>query len=138
MALIFAGTFHHIGLACRSIEDEAAGISAFGYTAEGSTIDDPVQMVRAQFFVGAGPRIELIAPTTPESPVAGILKRGTKFYHMAYEVVDLDDAIHLLDQNGFRPVAPAAPAVAFEMRRIVFVMSKTGLLLELIEMRSVP
>jgi len=135
-SLVFPGTFHHIGLACRSIEDEAAGVAAIGYAAEGPPIDDPIQKVRVQFFAGTGPRIELIEPVAADSPVSGIVKRGTKFYHLAYEVKDFDGAIDILGGHGFRAVGPAAPAVAFGMRRIVFLMSKTGMLLELIEMSS--
>lgn len=131
----FPGIFHHIGVACRRIEDEGAGVAAIGYTAEGPPVEDPIQQVRVQFFVGTGPRIELIEPTGTGSPVSGILKRGTKFYHLAYEVDGLERAIELLAGRGFRAVGRAAPAAAFGMRRIVFVMSASGLLTELIESR---
>lgn len=134
----FSGVFHHVGLACRRIEDEVPGIGAIGYRAEGPPVEDPVQRVRVQFFAGEGPRIELIEPTAKESPVTGILKRGTKFYHLAYEVEDLDGAISLLRDHQFRPVGPAAPAAAFGMRRIVFLMSNAGTLIELIESRKAP
>jgi glyoxalase/bleomycin resistance protein/dioxygenase superfamily protein len=133
--LIFAGVFHHIGMACRSIENEPAGLIAIGYAAEGPPILDPIQKVRVQFFSGTGPRIELVEPAGPESPVSGILKRGAKFYHLAYEVQDFDETVGILEKDAFRSIAPASPAAAFGMRRIVFMMSKTGTLLELIEMR---
>lgn len=129
----FPGTFHHVGVACRSIQDETASIVALGYAAEGSATEDPIQKVRVQFFSGAGPRIELIEPTSQESPVFGLLKRGTKFYHLAYEVGDFDGAVGAVESNGFRAVGPAAPAAAFGMRRIIFLMAKSGMLIELIE-----
>lgn len=130
----FHGVFHHVGLACRDISEEVAGLTAIGYAAEGPPIEDPIQKVRVQFFAGSGPRIELISPTAPESPVSGILKRGTKFYHLAYEVGNIEASIELLQSAAFRATGPAAPAVAFAMRRIVFLMSKSGILVELIEM----
>jgi methylmalonyl-CoA/ethylmalonyl-CoA epimerase len=133
VALNFAGAFHHVGLACRNLEEEAASIGSIGYSAEGPSIEDPIQKVRVQFFAGAGPRIELITPSAPDSPIWGILKRGTKFYHLAYEVADFEATVRSLETCGFRAVGPAAPAIAFDMRRIVFVMSSTGLLVELIE-----
>ena len=131
-----AGEFHHVGVACRRIEDEAALLAATGYDPEGPVIEDPIQKVRLQFFAGAGPRLELIEPMAPDSPVSGLLKRGTRFYHLAYEVSDFDRKLSEMETSGFRAVGPSAPAVAFGMRRIVFVMSPSGLLVELIEGRS--
>lgn len=131
-----AGEFHHVGVACRHIEDEAALLAATGYHPEGPIIEDPIQRVRLQFFVGAGPRLELIEPMSPDSPVSGLLKRGTRFYHLAYEVDDFDQKLSEMDKSGFRAVGPAAPAVAFGMRRIIFMMSSSGLLVELVEGRS--
>jgi methylmalonyl-CoA/ethylmalonyl-CoA epimerase len=128
----FTGAFHHVGLACRSIAEETAVIARLGYRSEGAPVDDPIQKVRVQFFAGAGPRIELIEPTADDSPVSGILKRGTKFYHLAYEVEDFDGAVAALEAASFRALAAAAPARAFAMRRIVFMMSSTGTVVELI------
>src|ERR1700759_3857202 len=68
------GTFHHIGLACRSMADEYDQLTALGYSAEGEPILDPVQQVRVQFFAGGGPRIELVEPASDDSPVHGWLK----------------------------------------------------------------
>ena len=131
----FCGAFHHIGLACDRIEAEIESLALIGYANEGPPVEDAIQKVRVQFFSGSdrSPRIELIEPTASDSPVRGILKRGTKFYHLAYEVTHFDDAINLLESNEFRCVAPPAPAVAFGMRRIVFMISPTLTLLELIE-----
>jgi methylmalonyl-CoA/ethylmalonyl-CoA epimerase len=128
--------FHHIGLACRRIEDDAAVLEALGYASEGPAIVDPNQKVRVQFFTGGGPRVELIEPTEPDSPVSGILKRGTKFYHLAYEVTEFEQAVDDFAARGFRAVGPAMPAAAFQMRRIVFLMSGSGVLIELIEAHS--
>jgi hypothetical protein len=55
--VIFPGSFHHIGMACRSIEKETADIVAIGYHLEGPPVADPIQKVRVQFFGGQGPRV---------------------------------------------------------------------------------
>jgi methylmalonyl-CoA/ethylmalonyl-CoA epimerase len=128
-----SSSFHHIGLACRRIEDDAGVLEAMGYASEGPAVTDPVQKVRVQFFSGPGPRIELIEPAEATSPVSGLLKRGTKFYHLAYEVDGFEQSVEGFKDKGFHPVGPAAPAAAFGMRRIVFLMSRTGVLIELIE-----
>ncbi|UVO30880.1 VOC family protein [Bradyrhizobium arachidis] len=106
-----------------------------GYSPEGPLFEDPIQQVRIQFVSGGGPRLELIEPAGAESPVEGILKRGSKFYHLAYEVDRFDDAIARFRERQHVLVSSPAPAVAFEMRRIVFLASATRTLIELIEAR---
>jgi methylmalonyl-CoA/ethylmalonyl-CoA epimerase len=129
----FPGTFHHIGLACRNIDGEMPSLRLLGYLAEGDAVEDPHQQVRVQFFIGGGPRIELVEPTSSSSPVSGLIKRGARLYHLAYQVPDFDAAIAALERDRFRCVSPPAPAAAFGMRRIVFLLSDTGILIELIE-----
>jgi methylmalonyl-CoA/ethylmalonyl-CoA epimerase len=127
------GEFHHIGLACRRLADEYDGLAAMGYSQEGDPITDPIQMVKVQFFVGGGPRVELVEPQSDKSPAMGWLNRGAKLYHFAYKVGDLDAAMHFLENRGFAAVSEPAPAVAFAMRRIVFMMSPSMVLVELVE-----
>src|SRR6185437_14294043 len=108
-------TFHHIGVACRSIDAEINGMAVLGYASEGPAVEDPIQKVRVQFFLGGGPRLELIEPTTQDSPVRDILKRGGKFYHIAYEVEDFQQAIRTFETRNYMQVSPIARAVAFGM-----------------------
>lgn len=89
-----------------------------------------------QFFVGGGPRIELIEPAAVDSPIRDILRRGSKFYHIAYEVAHLHEAINSFEKLRYIQIGPAAPAAAFNLRRIVFMSSETGTLVELIELPS--
>jgi methylmalonyl-CoA/ethylmalonyl-CoA epimerase len=125
--------FHHVGLACPSIETELASLAVLGYIPEGLSTDDPVQRVRVRFLSGPGPRIELVEPTASDSPVQGLLVRGTKLYHFAYEVPEFDETIAFLEKKRFRAISPAVPAAAFGMRRIIFMMSRTSPLIELID-----
>lgn len=125
--------FHHVGMACRDIAAELPELLLLGYTAEGPKVEDPIQQVHIQFVAGGGPRLELIQPANAQSPVAGVLKRGSKFYHLAYEVDLLEKAVEDFSKKRFYPIAPPAPAVAFGMRRIVFLTSETFTLVELIE-----
>lgn len=126
-------SFHHIGLACRSIASEVKQAQALGYEREGPLWDDPIQRVHIQFMTGPGPRLELIEPSAPDSPVQGFIARGTKFYHIAWETHAFDAKLEELMGGGYHRVAPPAPAVVFGMRRIVFLLSGTGNLIELIE-----
>src|SRR4051812_28712831 len=115
--------FHHVGMACRNIAAELPDLAVVGYRPEGPVFEDPIQQVRIQFVSGGGPRLELIEPAGAQSPVAGVLKRGSKFYHLAYEVSRFDDAIASFRAQQYVPVSPPAHAVAFDMRRIVFLAS---------------
>jgi methylmalonyl-CoA/ethylmalonyl-CoA epimerase len=125
--------FHHVGIACRSIDAEIAGMAVLGYVSEGPIVADPIQKVRLQFFVGGGPRLELIEPAAQDSPVRDILKRGKKFYHVAYEVDDFQQAVRLFETKSYMPISPIARAAAFGMRKIVFMASATATVVELIE-----
>jgi methylmalonyl-CoA/ethylmalonyl-CoA epimerase len=128
--------FHHLGMACRKIATELPELAIVGYSPEGPIFEDPIQQVRIQFVSGGGPRLELIEPAGAQSPVEGILKRRSKFYHLGYEVDRLDDAIAYFRERQYFPVSSPAPAVAFGMRRIVFLASATRTLIELIEAKT--
>lgn len=127
------GDFHHIGLACRRLADEIDGLAAMGYLPETEPITDPIQMVKVQFFVGSGPRVELVEPQSDKSPAMGWLKRGAKLYHLAYKVREFEASMRFLESRDFAAVSEPAPAVAFGMRRIVFMMSPSMVLVELVE-----
>ena len=105
--------FHHLGMACRKIATELPELAIVGYSPEGPIFEDPIQQVRIQFVSGGGPRLELIEPASAQSPVEGILKRRSKFYHLGYEVDRLDDAIAYFRERQYFPVSSPAPAVAF-------------------------
>lgn len=126
-------TFHHIGVACRDLDVEARYWLMLGYRVESPDFEDEVQRVRGRFLIGPGPRLELLVGTTPDSPVAGMVKRRVKMYHQAFETPDLDKAIAMLEESGARLTAPAAEAVAFGGRRIAFLFLPNGNILELIE-----
>lgn len=125
--------FHHIGLACHSIALEEPFMADLGLVAEGIPIDDPIQNVRVQFYSGPGPRIELIEPLGPQSPIQGVLKRGTRLYHLAYTSTEFDICYAELSGRGYRAMTEPAPAAAFDMNRIVFMLSPTLMLIELID-----
>ncbi len=134
MTLVLDGLwrFHHVGLACRDIDAERPGVEALGYTAETGKIVDPIQGVSVQFLIGEGPRLELIEPSRSPSPIDGFLKRGVKMYHLGFETSDFDERIIELEARGYRALGAPAPAVAFDMRRIVFLGSGTMNIIELI------
>lgn len=96
---------NHIGIAVNSI-DEAAPFyrDVLGMQYEG-TEEVAEQKVRVAFFVVGESRIELLEPTSADSPVARFLdKNGPGVHHVAYEVVDLPHRLAQLKAEGVRLV----------------------------------
>jgi methylmalonyl-CoA/ethylmalonyl-CoA epimerase len=125
--------FHHVGYATRSIEKEAAFFASLGYRQEGKAFVDPIQGVAGCFLTGPGPRIELLESLPGSVTLSPWLNAGIRLYHFGYLVANIEGSIEWArSQRGKVTVAPV-PAVAFEGRRISFVMMRNGFLLEFIE-----
>ena len=124
--------FHHIGLACTDLDGEAARLSILGYRPESDDFTDPIQGIRGRFLIGAGPRLELLAPIPGRDVLDPWLKAGVKLYHLAFEVAKVDDAIAQLVKRRARLVSGPVASVAFEGRPIAFLMLPNLLLIELI------
>ena len=126
------GQFHHIGVACRDFDAETRYFSALGYVAESPDFIDPLQGVAGRFLAGGGPRLELLKPLGEKSVLAPWLKTGVKFYHLGYEVPDLEKQIDDLRKEGAKVVVPPVAAVAFQGHLISFLMMPNLFLVELI------
>jgi methylmalonyl-CoA/ethylmalonyl-CoA epimerase len=130
-------TLHHVGFVVKSI----AGVAAdFARSARlqwnGEVIHDPLQGARVSIlvpFTPGPPAIELVEPAHPDSPVQAFLRRGGGLHHLCYEVDSHEELLkgHLA-QRDFVVRAPL-PAVAFGGRRIAWVYTRHGLLLEYLE-----
>lgn len=79
--------------------------------------------------------IELLAPRTPDGPIAKFLaRRGPGIHHICYRVDDLDAALVACREHGYRLI-DETPRLGAGGRRIAFVHPKAtaGILLELTE-----
>ncbi len=125
-------TFHHLGVACGSIDRASGAYTSLGYQLE-STFEDPIQGVAGAFYVGNGPRYELLADLPGRETVAPwILRRMPTVYHQAWLVPHLDAALASMRTVGGRPTSDAAASVYFK-GPIVFVMTRAMVLVELIQ-----
>ena len=80
-------------------------------------------------------RIELLEPTSEDSPISKFLeKRGGGIHHIAIEVEDIEAALRQMKQNGARLI-DEKPRVGAENCLIAFVhpASSGGVLLELVQ-----
>src|ERR1700722_8045098 len=85
--------FHHLRYATKTIEKERNQFELLGYEPEGNCFQDPIQGVTGCFFVGAGPRIELLENTPGSLTLTSWLSTGIKVYHFGYLVADLASAL---------------------------------------------
>ena len=125
--------FHHVGLACRRLESEQRAHELLGYRVEGEPFSDPIQKVDGVFMTHGPMRVELLAPTTEDSPIQDYLRRGIRLYHEAFETADIRASIASLEAGGARLVTGPVTAVAFGGREIAFVMLRSMSLVELIQ-----
>jgi methylmalonyl-CoA/ethylmalonyl-CoA epimerase len=125
--------FHHVGVACKSLESEQGIMRGLGYKPVGEPFTDPRQGVTGVFLEGLGPRLELLAPLPDSDVLDPWLRSNAKLYHLAYLVQEMDRALWSAGSAGARQVSRAVPAVAFGDRRIAFLMLPDLLLVEFIE-----
>ena len=93
----------HLGLAVRSIEEAGRFYRDVLGLAEQGSEEIPDQKVRVVFFEVGEVRIELLEPTTDDSPIARFLeKKGPGLHHIAYRVEDLPATLAALKSAGVR------------------------------------
>lgn len=126
---------NHIGVAVSSIEEALPFYrDTLGMTLSG-TEEVASQLVKVAFLAVGESKIELLEPTSPESPVAKFLeKNGPGVHHVAYGVPDIEAAIAKLSAGGTRMI-DTAPRVGAHGARIAFIHPKSsgGVLTELCE-----
>ena len=95
----------HIGIAVESIEDASAFYrDALGLESLG-TEEVPSQKVRVAMFSVGESKIELLEPTSPDSPIAVFLeKKGPGIHHIAYSVTDASGAVRELVEKKIRMI----------------------------------
>ena len=99
---------NHIGIAVHDIEEAAKFYTEVLGLELGGIEEVPDQKVKVAFLPIGEVRIELVQPTSPDSPVAKFLeKNGQGFHHIAYQVGDtgaevermLGDGVRMVDQQ---------------------------------------
>jgi methylmalonyl-CoA/ethylmalonyl-CoA epimerase len=125
--------FHHVGIACRDLDAEEEAFSVLGYVREGAEFYDPIQGVYGRFLVGGGPRLEILRNREEPGVLSNWLKKGIRFYHLAYETELFDECSAAFAADGAKCVVAPVPAVAFGGRTISFYLMRNLTLVELID-----
>lgn len=129
----------HLGVAVASIDGAMDVYRALGLS-ETRREEVPSQQVTAAFLPVGESRIELLEPTSPDSPVAKFLaRRGEGIHHVCFAVENLEAALADLGAKGFRLVH-ATPVAGAGGKRVAFLHPEAGhgVLIELSEKAGEP
>ena len=126
---------HHVGVVTKDLQKCVKLYEALGY-AEVKIVEDPIQMAWIALMHRSGePLIELISPTSEQSPAWKWLQRITAgAYHVCYQTASLDETIPFMKERGFSVIMNPVPAVAFDNCRVAFLWSVLTGLVELVEL----
>jgi methylmalonyl-CoA/ethylmalonyl-CoA epimerase len=135
--LIGVRRLHHIGFVVSAIVPSMEGfMRILGGRWDERIFEDPHQKVKVAFLTTgpAEPLVELIEPAGDDSPVRKfLLNKGGGLHHFCYETDDLEAELKQMQSLRAMLVKRPRPAVAFEGRRIAWMLTQEGLLVELLE-----
>lgn len=128
---------HHVGIVVDSILKTAPLVAnEFSLEWKEHIIHDPLQFVNVSFLTSNGSSqsmVELVEPVGPRSPVRKFAESGGGLHHVCYEVDDLKSRIATSQEAGGTLVRVPLPAVAFEGRKIAWILTAQKLLVEYLE-----
>lgn len=131
--------FHHAGYIVNAISDSIDEFrSALFLDWDGRIIEDPLQMVRVTFLPAnrsGQTTVELVEPAHPRSPVWKFLETNPRggIHHVCFEVKDLKIQLAESRAAGHTLVRVPMPATAFEGRKIAWVRTPSGVLVEYLQ-----
>ncbi|MFE3848173.1 methylmalonyl-CoA epimerase [Flavobacterium sp. LB3P45] len=123
----------HIGIAVKNLEvsnlifEKLLGAPAYKFE------DVESEGVSTSFFAVGPNKVELLAATNPDSPIAKFIeKKGEGIHHIAFDVEDIVSEIERLKCEGF-VVLNEVPKKGADNKLVVFLHPKStnGVLIEL-------
>jgi methylmalonyl-CoA/ethylmalonyl-CoA epimerase len=128
---------HHVGFVVADIASAMEGfLRSLNASWNQQIWEDPLQRVKVAFLTTrpGEPLIELVAPVGDRAPVRKfLLEKGGGLHHFCYETDDLKAELQAFRSRRAILVRPPQPAVAFDGRRIAWVLTQENLLVELLE-----
>ena len=123
----------HIGIAVKDLETSNVLYEKLLGKPHYKIEEVPSQGVRTSFFKVGGNKIELLAATKEDSPIAKfIAKKGEGMHHIAYAVEDIVKELKRLETEGFQLI-DTKPKKGADEKWVAFVHPKSagGVLVEL-------
>jgi methylmalonyl-CoA/ethylmalonyl-CoA epimerase len=98
-------------------------------------VEDPVHKVSVVLLSGpeGGTPIELVSPLAGDSPVSGLLRKGIRLYHLCYLARNIEKTLEEARRQNSLVISRPAPARLYGGRRIAFVYTADGYLVEFLE-----
>ncbi|WP_412850297.1 VOC family protein [Chryseobacterium sp. PMSZPI] len=117
--------FHHVGVACKDIQEELEKIRKLHKIVEETPVvfDENQQAELCMVTVEDGLNIEFVSG----KPVENLLKKRISYYHICYEVDDIEKTIENLTENGGMLISPPKEAILFNNRKVAFLMLSYGI-----------
>lgn len=126
-----------MGYVVASIESSMPGfVRSLAANWDGQMFHDFNQKVKVAFLTTRpeDAQVELVEPAGDDSPVLRFLReKGGGLHHACYEVVDLENELSQFRSRGALIAKRPKPAIAFDGRRIAWVITAEGFLVELLE-----
>jgi methylmalonyl-CoA/ethylmalonyl-CoA epimerase len=115
----------HLGIAVRSIESARTFYEeVLGLVCEKEEVVAS-QKVRTAFFTVGNIHIELLEPTSDDSPIAAFLeKKGEGFHHIAYLTDDINGQLETAREHGCRLINET-PIEGAGGKRVAFLHPKS-------------
>lgn len=128
---------HHVGIVTddmkSGIQHHKALFNLHPVTKVMNDLNQKVAVVLLSTAEQEGISIELVAPLTKASPVSNILKKGTRLYHICFEVDDIEKALNNARKQGAIVVSRTSQAKLYKGKRIAFVYTRDKYLVEFLE-----
>ncbi len=122
----------HVAIAVRNLEEGCRIWKDMGFEIHEEVVEE--QKVRVGIVHLGDYRIEILEPTSEDSPISGFLeKRGEGLHHLALKVENIEEALKELESHGYRLI-DHVPRIGAGGKKIAFVHPKSArFLLELVE-----
>ncbi len=127
----------HIGIAVKDLNASKDLFSALLNTKPYKSEEVVSEGVETLFFKTGETKVELLAATNADSPIAKFLeKKGEGIHHIAFEVEDIEAEILRLESEGFKLINKT-PKDGADNKRIAFLHPKStnGVLIEICQER---
>jgi methylmalonyl-CoA/ethylmalonyl-CoA epimerase len=119
--------FHHVGIACRDIDEEILNVSRTHEVINTSEIvfDQEQNAYLVMLTLADGTQLELIAGKQVEN----LVRKNITYYHLCFEVADIQKEIERLTANeNAKLISPPKPAILFNNRPVAFLYVSYGLI----------
>ena len=128
----------HIGIAVKSLDEQIPFYRDVLKMKFVGTEEVPEQMVKVAMFQIGEAKIELLEPTSDDSPIAKYMeKKGEGIHHIAYQTDDIQSEIKNIETNDLRMI-DKTPRDGAHDTKIAFIHPKSSgkVLTELTEVKE--